>query len=61
MDSLLGANANTDKLKLENTVTTSDLDSFTDNGLWRHPNLSKQPLNLYPQSLSLNINALFRN
>lgn len=46
MDSLLGANVNTDELKLENTVTRSDLDSFTDNGLWRHLNLPKQPQSL---------------
>lgn len=43
---LPGANANTDELELENTVTASDLSSFTDNGLWRHLNLSKQPHNL---------------
>lgn len=50
MDSLLGVNANADELKVENTVTTSDVDSFTDNCLWRHLDLAKQT-----KSLSLNI------
>lgn len=45
-DCLLGANANTDELKLENPVTTGELDSFRDNGLWRHLNLSKQAQSL---------------
>lgn len=39
MDSLLGANA--DELKLENTVSTGDVDSFIDNCLWRHLDLTK--------------------